>query len=163
MHRKKIFKDTTQTIIQIIKTIPIKKYLTDFGAWLELYVYIQLKESKIFQDVRLSVKVKWDKIKKFSSDVVNEIDVTFFSGVSPVFVSCKLSDPSTEALQELSMYPNYFGGKYSKCIIVTLGNFKSDRNNVYNRAIQMGIGVVDGEDIKKGRFIKSIKNFLSIK
>lgn len=141
------------------KNSDVKKYLTDFGSWLELYVYIQLKQSNLFSDVRLSVKVNWDKIKKFNSEVINEIDVTFFNGVYPIFVSCKLSEPSTEALQELSMYPNYFGGHYSKCIIVTLGKFKSERSSVYNRAIQMGIGVIDGEDIKRGKFIETVKNF----
>lgn len=145
------------------KDLPIKKYLTDFGSWLELYVFIKLKQSNIFDDVRLSVKLNWDRVKKSTSEVVNEIDVTFFNGIHPVFVSCKLSDPSTEALQELSMYPNYFGGCYSKCIMVTLGNFKAERNSVYNRAIQMGIGVIDASDIKKDRFIETIKTILKIK
>ncbi len=140
-----------------------KKYLSDFGSWLELYSYITLKKCDLFNDVRLSVKLNWDIEPNSMCDVVNEIDVTFFYGVHPVFVSCKLSEPSTEALQELSMYPNYFGGKYSKCIVITLAHIKNERNNSFKRAKQMGIGVIDGIDIKKGAFIDVLKNFLEIK
>lgn len=145
------------------KDSSVKKYMTDFGIWLELYVYVSLKRSKLFKDVRLSVRVGWDGIKQDRAEVLNEIDVTFFNGIHPVFVSCKLSEPSTEALQEVSMYPNYFGGRRSKCIIVTLSNIKSERTTLLRRANQMGIDIVDGSEIRSGKLLKRIDSFLKAK
>ena len=147
----------------VFKDNLIKKYMTDFGSWLELYVYVSLKRSKLFRDVRLSVRVGWDGIKQDRAEVLNEIDVTFFNGITPVFVSCKLSEPSTEALQEVSMYPSYFGGRSSRCIIVTLSNIKSDRISLLRRANQMGIDIIDGNEIRSDKFIKRISSFLKNK
>ena len=140
----------------------IKKYMTDFGSWLEVYSYIILRQSELFQDVKMSVRIGWDGEHGVYSDVINEIDVTFFSGIIPVFVSCKLSDPNTEALQELSVYPNYFGGRRSKCILVTMGNVRTDKPQILRRAHEMGIHIIDKNDIKSGKFIDKVKGVLCI-
>lgn len=140
----------------------IKRYMTDYGTWLELFTYISLKNEKIFDDVRISVRVNWNVVNKDFSDVINEIDVTFFSGIHPVFVSCKLSEPSSDALQELSMYPNYFGGRYSRCILVTLATIKQDKSYIFRRARDMKIDLIDGRAIRNGRFIDKIKSILSV-
>ena len=136
--------------------------MTDFGTWLELYTYLSLKREKIFDDVRLSVRVYWNVDNQTLNDVTNEIDVTFFSGMRPVFVSCKLSEPSSEALQELSVYPNYFGGRYSRCILVTLGTIKKEKSYIFRRARDMKIDLIDGKSIKNGEFINTIKKVLGV-
>ena len=118
--------------------------MTDYGTWLELYTYISIKKDPMFDDVRLSVKIDWNTKNQIFSGVINEIDITFFSGIRPVFISCKLSEPSSEALQELSMYPNYFGGRY-----------------IFKRARDMKINLIDGKTIKKGKFINNIKEIVS--
>lgn len=141
----------------------IKRYMTDYGTWLELFTYISLKNELAFDDVRISVRFNWNSVNQDISDVINEIDVTFFSGIHPVFVSCKLSEPSSDALQELSMYPNYFGGRYSKCILVTLATIKHDKSYIFRRARDMKIDLIDGKTIKSGRFIDKIKSVLNVK
>lgn len=140
----------------------IKRYMTDFGSWLELYSYITLRQSGLFRDVKMSVRIGWDGEQEKRSEVINEVDVTFFSGIIPVFVSCKLSDPSTEALQELSVYRNYFGGRRSKCILVTAGNVRVDKPHILHRAHEMGIHIIDRNDINSGKFLDKIKKILGL-
>ena len=141
----------------------IKSYLSDFGIWLELFCYINLKREKIFHDVRLSVKFEWNNNKRKLMEITNEIDLTFFYGIHPYFISCKLSEPSADALRELSMYPSYFGGNNSKSALVIVSKINKERSYTYTRANDMGICVIDGTAIKKGKFIDEIKKSLNIK
>ena len=151
------------TISFIFKNQKIKKYMTDFGSWLELYTYITLKKCNMFHDIRMSVKIDWDMNTNKMIEITNEIDITFFYGIHPYFVSCKLSEPSSDALHELSMYPSYFGGPNSRCILVVLSNINKDKSYIYKRAKEMGITLIDGNIIRKNKFIDVIKNSLYIK
>ncbi len=134
----------------------IRHYLTDYGTCLELYTYISLSRSNAFHDVQMSVKIDWNGQRKIPVEVTNEIDVTCFYGIHPVFISCKLSEPSSEALQELSIYKSYFGGRHSRCILVTLANLNPERSYPVWRAKEMGIHLIDGNSIRRGTFIKDI-------
>lgn len=141
----------------------IKSYLCDFGIWLELFCYINLKREKMFHDVRMSVKFEWNKNKNKLMEITNEIDLTFFYGIHPYFISCKLSEPSADALRELSMYPSYFGGTNSKSALVVVSKINKERSYTYTRAHDMGICIIDGEIIQKGQFVDEIKRSLNIK
>ncbi len=145
------------------KNETIRKYFTDFGVWLELYCYIKLKQCDLFHDVRLSVKIDWNKADNDLIEVVNEIDITFFYKTRPCFLSCKLSEPSSDALQELSVYPSYFGGKNSKSILVVLSTVNKNSSYIYKRAKRMNISLIDGNDINQNRFIEKIKKALGVK
>lgn len=146
-----------ETISFHFKSDSVKKYLTDFGTWLELFVYITLCQSRQYDDVRISVKVDWNGMRQQMVEVTNEIDVTLFSGIHPVFISCKLSEPSSEALQELSVYSSYFGGRHSRCILVTLAKIDKERSHVIYRAKEMGISIIDGRAISSGKFLEEIQ------
>lgn len=130
--------------------------MTDFGTWLELYCYISLHDCGVYNDVRLSVKVDWDGERKSRPEVTNEIDVTFFRGVHPVFLSCKLAEPAPEALHELSVYKSYFGGGYSKCILATLSAIDRENTHIGKRAQEMDIALIDATDIREGRFLQRV-------
>ncbi|MDQ5983805.1 MAG: hypothetical protein RUMPE_00834 [Eubacteriales bacterium SKADARSKE-1] len=156
--------DISQSSVSFyFKNEKVKRYLTDFGVWLELYCYIELKQCNLFHDVRISVKIDWNNNgKDHFVEIINEIDITFFYKTRPCFLSCKLSEPSSEALQELSMYQSYFGGKSSKSILVVLNTVNKKNSYVYKRAKDMNIYMMDGTDIKTGKFIASIKKALKI-
>lgn len=156
------FKDSNSKIKFKFKNNIFKKYMTDFGTLLEVYIYILIKRCKSFKDTRLSAVINWNKGKEDQVDVLNEIDVIFFSGIHPVFVSCKLSEPTSEALQELSIYRSYFGGKQSRCVLVTLANLKKERSHLRKRAKDMKIEIIDGKDIKDGNFINKLKSVLNV-
>ena len=140
----------------------IKSYLSDFGIWLELFCYINLKRNRLFHDVRMSVKLEWNNAKNKLMEITNEIDLTFFYGIHPYFISCKLSEPSADALRELSMYPSHFGGENSKSALVIVSKINKERSYTYTRARDMGISLIDGALIKKGHFIDEIKRSLSL-
>lgn len=154
------FKDNGFSIKFKYKDHVIKKYMTDFGTLLEVYIYILIKQCKDFKDARLSVVINWDKERLDQVEILNEIDVTFFSGIHPVFVSCKLSEPNSEALQELSIYRSYFGGRQSKCVLVTLASIKKEKSHLRKRAKDMKIDIIDGKDVKSGNFINKLKRIL---
>lgn len=135
----------------------IKKYFTDYGTWLELYTYILISREKEFHDVQMSVKINWEGQTNPADEVINEIDVTFFANSHPVFLSCKLPEPTSEALHELSIYPHYFGGEYSKSILVSLSTIKKDHSSIFKRAHDMNISIIDGSHIKNNTFIDAIK------
>lgn len=140
----------------------IKRYMTDFGIWLELYCYIKLETCALFHDVRLSVKIDWNQEERSLIEIVNEIDITFFYKTRPCFISCKLSEPSSDALQELSVYPSYFGGKNSKAILVVLSTINKNSSYIFKRANSMNITMIDGNCIKQDKFIDEIKKALKI-
>lgn len=151
-----------QKVSFYFKNDTIKRYMTDFGVWLELYCFIKLEQCDLFHDVRLSVKIDWNKSENNLIEIVNEIDVTFFYKTRPCFLSCKLSEPSSDALQELSVYPFYFGGKNSKSILTVLSNVNRGNSYLYKRAKSMQISMIDGNDIKNNKFIDAIKKALCI-
>lgn len=140
----------------------IKHYMLDIGTWLELYCYIMLKTCNLFHDIRVSVKIDWNMGKNKQMEITNEIDITFFYGIQPCFLSCKISEPPSEALQELSMYQSYFGGRNSKCILVILSTINKEKSYIHRRASDMNIALIDGSIIHKGRFIDAIKEALKI-
>ncbi len=146
------------TVSFYFKDEKIKKYMTDFGVWLELFCYISLRNCKDFHDVRMSTKINWEPKRTYFMEITNEIDVTFMAGIRPYFISCKLSEPASDALQEISVYPSYFGGEDSKCALVVLETINKEKSYIYKRAHDMGICIIDGKDIKNGKFIEYIKN-----
>ena len=125
-----------------------KYYFTDFGGWLELYCYIKLIESQKFRDVKISVKINWDQKVYDFVNVVNEVDITFFYKNIPCFLSCKIAEPSSSALQELLIYSSFFGGKYSRTMLVTLARLEKKYSKFCKRAKNMGVLVIDKNDIE---------------
>ena len=138
-----------------------RQYFTDFGGWLELYCYIKLIKSQKFRDVKISVKINWEKNIYDFVNVINEIDITFFYKNIPCFLSCKIAEPTAIALQELLIYSSFFGGKYSKTILVTLSKLEKNFSKFYKRSKNMDVLVIDGNDLEKNDLIDLIEKFLS--
>lgn len=131
----------------------IRTWLRDIGSVLELYVYKACLDAGIFNDVRTSAVVDWEG--DFRRDnVTNEIDVMAMQGVTPVFISCKTCEVTTEALNELAILRDRFGGHGARAAIVTT---KSCRNITRHRASELNIAVIDLNDIKSGRITEHIK------
>jgi len=133
----------------------IKTYMTGYGVWLELYVYINAKKAGVFKDVKLGAMIDWDAYDGITIPE-NEIDVIFMDESMPVFVSCKLTDANTPALNELLIAKKRLGGWFSKSIIVTYGNRSIKGQGTYNRAKQYGIEVLDKDDILSDNFAERI-------
>ena len=125
----------------------IRLWLRDIGSVLELFVYKACRDTGLFQEVRTSAVVDWEGVNERDS-VSNEIDVMAMRGILPVFISCKTCEVSTEALNELAILRDRFGGKGAKAAIVTS---QRCRNVTRHRASELGIDVIDLDDLKGNR------------
>ncbi len=135
----------------------IRAWLRDVGSVLELKVYKSCLDTKLFQDVRISAVVDWEGPEKVNS-VSNELDVMCTKGVTPIFISCKTCDVRTEALNELAVLRDRFGGKIAKAAIVT-----AERGGaaMRNRAAELNISVIDLNDLTMNLLEKRIRNLVS--
>ncbi len=122
----------------------IRAWLRDVGSALELYVYKTCLDMGVFSDVRTSVVVDWLGQKPGPDSVTNELDVMATAGVMPVFISCKTCDVKTEALNELAILRDRFGGQGARAAIVTA---ERGRAPMRHRAMELGIDVIDLNDL----------------
>lgn len=130
-----------------------RAWLRDVGSALELYAYKACVDSAIFHDVISSAVVRWDEVLGHGS-VSNEIDVMAARGVIPLFLSCKACDIKTEALNELAILRDRFGGKGAKAAIVTTEVCNAAARH---RAAQLGIAVIDLEELKTCQIVHRLK------
>ncbi|MBQ9708746.1 MAG: DUF1887 family protein [Firmicutes bacterium] len=135
-----------------------RSWLRDVGSVLELYMYKICIESSIFDDVVSSAVVDWDGSVGHDS-VSNEIDVVASRGITPVFISCKACEVGTYALNELAILRDRFGGKGAKAVIVTTENCNAATRH---RAAQLGIAVIDIEELESGEAAARIKTIMKV-
>ena len=131
----------------------IRTWLRDVGSVLELYVYKACLDAGIFHDIISSAVVRWDEVLGHAS-VINEVDVVATRGVVPLFISCKVSDVKTEALNELAILRDRFGGKGAKAAIVSTGRCNAAARH---RAAQLGIAVIDRDELENGQLVYRLK------
>lgn len=130
-----------------------RAWLRDVGSVLELYVYKACLDANIFNDIISSAVVRWDEVLGHGS-VINEIDVMATRGVVPLFISCKVSDVKTEAVNELAILRDRFGGKGAKAAIVSTGRCNAAARH---RAAQLGIAVIDRDELENGKLVYRLK------
>ncbi len=134
----------------------IRTWLRDVGSVLELYVYQTCAQCGLFNDVILSAMVDWEPTLRANA-VTNELDVMATRAVSPVFISCKTPLLHTEALNELAILRDRFGGQMAKAAIVTGERAGAP---VRNRASELNIAVVDLDDLANGRLESRIRSLV---
>ncbi len=134
----------------------IRSWLRDVGSVLELYVYKACLDSGLFQDVITSAVVDWEGSGQQNA-VTNELDVMCTRGITPVFISCKTCDVKTEALNELAVLRDRFGGKIARAAIVTA---EKGGAAMRNRASELGIDVIDLNDLSYGRIPERLRRLM---
>lgn len=137
----------------------IRAWLRDVGSVLELYVYHECVRADIFNDVVSSAIVDWDG-EDGNRVVSNEIDAVASRGIIPVFISCKACDVKTEALNELAVLRDRFGGKGAKAVIVTTETVTAAARH---RAAQLNIAVIDLEELSSGMTAERLKVIMKVK
>ena len=114
------------------------------GHILELYLYLLAIESEYFDECMIGAEIDWNGIFPEVDNVQNEIDVVLRKGQSIIFISCKLTDLSVEAINELEVYANHFAGETCLKLIVCSGKI----NPVYNhRCQEYGVLVIKQDQI----------------
>jgi len=137
----------------------IRAWLRDVGSVLELYMYKACVDAGIFDDVISSAVVDWDRVSG-PDPVMNEIDVMAARGVMPLFISCKATEVKTEALNELAILRDRFGGKGAKAAIATT---EPVRAATRHRAAQLDIAVIDLEELDTGRAADRLKVLMKVR
>ena len=114
------------------------------GHILELYLYLLAIESEYFDECMIGAEIDWNCIFPEVDNVQNEIDVVLRKGQSIIFISCKMTDLSVEAINELEVYANHFAGETCLKLIVCSGKI----NPVYNhRCQEYGVLVIKQDQI----------------
>ncbi len=134
----------------------IRAWLRDVGSVLELYVYKACLDSGLFHDVRTSAVVDWNG-SEGSHAVSNELDVMCTRGITPVFISCKTCYVHTEALNELAILRDRFGGQIARAAIVTA---EPAGASARNRAAELDIRVIDLNDLEDGGIGRCIQRMM---
>lgn len=135
----------------------VRFWLRDMGSVLELQVYRACLAAQCFDDVILSAVVNWQSGNKKRDAVTNEIDVMAVQGIQPVFISCKTCEIKTEALNELAILRDRFGGKGSRAMIVTAASASKGRTVMRSRAAEMEIEVVEWPDLPLDRLTARLR------
>ena len=114
------------------------------GHILEVYLYLLALESQLFDECMIGGEIDWNGIFPEADNVKNEIDVILRKGRSITFISCKMTDLSVEAINELEVYANHFAGESCLKLIVCTGKI----NPAYaNRCQEYGVLVIRSEQI----------------
>ena len=139
----------------------MKKSLQNQGIWLELYGYLTAKNSGLFHDVRTSVVVDWDNARGRDRSTRNEIDILLISGVTPVFISCKMGVPTPLALSEIKILSEKFGGERTKTVLLTGADIYNDNRPLAQRARDLGITLLDRGDLAKGDLARRLQRLVA--
>lgn len=118
-----------------------KECLTKEGNALEALTYHTIRNMNIFDDVKLSTRILWDRQNVNGRDTVNEIDVICTKGMRSFFISCKQCI-KLDKLQfnEVLYEAERFGIEGIPILVSTAkrSNFPSE----YVRAERMGIHII---------------------
>ena len=134
----------------------IRTWLRDVGSVLELYIYKACLDTGLFDDVITSAVVDWEGTSGRDA-VTNELDVMCTRGIIPAFISCTTAAVSTEARNELAILRDRFGGNIAKAAIVTA---EKGRTALRNRASELGIDVIDINDLANGRVHNRLQSMM---
>ena len=134
----------------------VRAWLRDVGSVLELYVYKACLDSGLFHDVRTSAVVDWDGDDR-DNKVSNELDVMCTKGITPVFISCKTCAIRTEALNELAVLRDRFGGEIARAAIVTAERAGAPARN---RAAELNIRIIDLDDLEAGTLAGALESLM---
>ena len=136
--------------ITFICTEPfVKEMLAVKGSWLEMYVYILAKRSGLFSEVYQSVMIGWDLEIRPKFNVENEIDVVLMKQGVPIFISCKMTNPKPDALNEIYALANSFGGYGAIPVLVTSSDVRNRSKTLWNRSEEMGVTLIDCQKLNR--------------
>ena len=130
-----------------------RHYLTDVGAFLELFIHLCAVTTGKFSSVRSRVKYNWEysRIRHDRSTIYrpasNEIDVIAINGIEPLFISCKTCAPDMKHIDEIYPQAMRMSGGEGHAVFACTHEIDKDLP-IYNKAKALGVYIIDGDDIK---------------
>lgn len=97
--------------------------LTTTGQWFEEYTYLLLNRSKLFDDVKLRVKIDWQRANP--SMPKNEMDIVLVKNDTLYIVECKSGKVLQDDVNKLKNYKELFGGSFCISVLVSYFNISN--------------------------------------
>lgn len=133
----------------VVKNDRYKEYITNYGIWLEMYIYIKAKEC--FDEVHLGFIIDWDSDDGTDTSD-NEFDVVIMNKNRPVLVSCKMTKPTTKDLTEIGCLAGRLGGEDAVSVLATtypVRAYNEGGTSLYNRMKKLDIGFIEAYDFRR--------------
>lgn len=130
-----------------------KQYMITIGIWLELYIYIKLKQA--YGSADIGVGIDWDFRDKIPLRN-NEIDDVIMYNSSPVFFSCKMQLPQSISVAEVGYLAKRLGGIRAQAVMVTTAKRCRKNRRIFNHMRDMHVGYIE---IPKLRQAADVKQF----
>ncbi|MGN0165934.1 MAG: hypothetical protein ACI39R_07100 [Lachnospiraceae bacterium] len=133
----------------IIKNAKYKEYITTYGIWLEMYVYI--KALQCYDEAHLGYIIDWNGRDGVDTDD-NEFDVIIMNKNHPLFISCKMTKPTSKDLTEIGYLSKRLGGRDAISIIATTYPVSSNTGastSLYYRMKKLNIGLLEAGMFRK--------------
>lgn len=141
-----------------------KSYLTDVGVWLELYTYLLLRDTGLFKEIYMSVRVGWgDESDEYKGTAYNELDVVACNGLETIFISCKTGTPEPGDFNEIQVYAKKFGGRFGRAVLCTSQELGRGFVGMHTRAKDLGAAIVDKSDLRDGRAVRLLQDLMQVK
>lgn len=134
-----------------------RRCLCDVGMCLELFVFKTALTMRYFDDVQISTLIDWNGEFSERDNLYNEIDVMAVKQMRPLFISCKTCALTPSALNEIKVLSHRFGGPTARALIVTMDTPSSNTPTVEKRCGELGIILVDRDDLLRGRLPKILR------
>lgn len=116
------------------------------AGWVEELAAIRLNRSRIFNEVRLNLKIEWSKqalsvIRKQYSEVKNEVDLVALYNWIPIIIECKAGIARPEHLPKLKFLRDHLCGSFGIAILAT----RSDPSElIIEQARNQNIHIISG-------------------
>ena len=140
----------------VFKNRVLMNMLKDSGAWLEYQSYLECLNSGVFDDVRISTVVDWNKQSKNHNDPTCEIDLIVIKNCIPVFVSCKMNKCTALDLYEIKLLAQKLGGTLGKAAVISKAPSLKDNEPLYLKAKELGILLIREKEIESGSISSSL-------
>ena len=140
----------------VFKNRTLMNMLKDSGAWLEYQSYLECLNSGLFDDVRISTVVDWNKQSKNHNDPTCEIDLIVIKNCIPVFVSCKMNKCTALDLYEIKLLAQKLGGTLGKAAVISKAPSLKDNEPLYLKAKELGILLIREKEIESGLIASSL-------
>ncbi len=135
----------------VFKNRTLMRMFSDSGAWLEYQSYLECLDSGLFDDVRISTVVDWNKDSDDHNDPTCEIDLVVVKNCIPAFVSCKMNKCTALDLYEVKLLSQKLGGTLGRAAVISKAVALKEGEPLYLKAKELGITLIGSREIESGK------------
>ncbi|MBO7703027.1 MAG: DUF1887 family protein [Solobacterium sp.] len=132
--------------------------VTDGGVPFEYETYYQMEDSGYFDDIDVRVNIDWNGGEFEHNDPHSELDVIATMDGRLISVSCKAGKYDQQAIYEVKTNAVKFGGELAVPVLVT--DYPVHHPEYIRKAEELGVLMIEYEDVRKERIADIIKNWM---